>query len=439
MEQRNYRLLALLILCLLLLAAAYRLSSIFNPLIIAFLLAYISDPLISRLEKIFKHRLAAIISIYLYLLILFILVPTLVVGRLYTESSSLFVTLFGERSTDVNENGVPDPNEDFTDLNGDGKAQPRELFIDTNGNGKFERFEDGYVYQVLDRLKEYGRSYASESYLKRYLNLDEAISYVKENLRQIATASTKFTSWLFTTIALSLKGVFTYISIVVLVPIYTFFFLYEWNDIKRTLLRYLPGLYRERIRAIVSKIDLAVSSFFRGRLIICIVKSLLNALGLWLCGIRFAFFIGLLAGFLSFVPFFGVIIGAIPAVIFVIVDHQASILLLIAVALVFAIVEALEGFVLTPWILGSETGLHPITLILSFLIFGKLFGLFGLLLAVPLTAIAKILGKEFLLPIIEEFAREGEPFDSGTASGSKEEDDLDVSDDSSQKSNKNSG
>ncbi len=405
-HERTLRIIALVILVVLLLGVAYQLSSIFNPLLIALLLAYISDPLISRLEKVFRHRLAAIISIYIYLLVLFILIPALVMGRFYSESSSLVVTLFGESSTDLNMNGKWDPGEFYTDLNGDRKAQANEMFADTNRNGKFDSFESGYIYKLLDRARVYGRSYDAEGYFRKAIDIDEAIGYVKKNIRQIASASTRATGWFFATVALSVQEVFSYLSFVVLIPIYTFFFLYEWNDIKRTLAKYLPGLYRDRIVDIVSKIDRAVSSFFRGRLIICIIKSLLTAFGLWICGIRFAFFIGLVAGFLSFIPFLGVIMGAIPSVTFVIVDHHGSILLFVGVALVFAAVEALEGVVLTPWILGKETGLHPITLILSFMVFGKLLGLFGLLMAVPLTAIVKILGKEFLLPIIEEFAQE---------------------------------
>ena len=405
-HERTLRIIALVVLVVLLLGVAYRLSSIFNPLLIALLLAYISDPLISRLEKVFKHRLAAIISIYLYLLLLFILIPALVMGRFYSESNKLAMTLFGETSTDLNLNGQWDPGEFYTDINGDKTAQPNELFIDANGNKEFDSFESGYIYKVLDRVRAYGSSYDAESYFRKAIDVDEAIGYIKTNMRHIATASTRATGWFFSKVADSIQEVFAYLSYVVFVPIYTFFFLYEWNDIKRTLLHYLPGLYRERIVDIVGKIDLAVSSFFRGRLIICIIKWLITALGLWLCGIRFAFFIGLIAGFLSFIPFLGVIIGAIPSVTFVVMDHQGSILIFVGVALVFALVEALEGFVLTPWILGKETGLHPITLILSLLFFGKLLGLFGLLMAVPMTAIVKILGKEFLLPIIEEFAQE---------------------------------
>jgi len=310
------------------LLAAYKLSSIFNPLLIALLLAYISDPLIGRLEKVFKYRLAAIVSIYLYLLVLFILIPSLFVGRLYTESNALLVTLVGESSTDLNGNELWDFGEAFTDLNGDRVAQPNELFVDANRNGRFDRFEDGYFYKVLDRLKAYARSQDAQSFVAKTLDLDEAIGYVKSNLRNIASVGTRATSWLFGAVAVSIQGAFEYLSFVVLIPVYTFFFLYEWNDVKRTLTRYLPGQYRARILDIVGKVDRAASSFFRGRLISCLVKSLLTAFGLWLCGIRFALFIGLLAGFLSFIPFLGVLMGAVPALTLVLIDHQGSTILL---------------------------------------------------------------------------------------------------------------
>ena len=384
----------------------YQLSFIFNPLLIALLVTYISDPIITRLEKVFKHRLIAVSAIYIYLILLFVLVPIIVMGRLYSESQSLYVTLVGERSTDLNNNKTWDKGEHFTDLNNDKKGQPGELFFDLNHNRKYDRSEDAHFYKLIEQAEKYAASVDKDTmgHVARAIDLDKVVAYLKANVKNIASMGGKVTKWLFTTISSSAKSVFDIISLFILVPLYTFFFLYEWNDIKSSIKKYLPAFYKDRIIDIVCKVDKAVSSFFRGRLIICILKSLIIGLGLWICGIRFSMFIGLLAGFMSIIPMFGPIIGSIPAFTFVVIDHHSSSSVFIAVIAVFLIAEFIEGVFLQPYILGSETGLHPITLIVSFMVFGKIFGTFGLLLAVPLMAIVKILGIEFLLPMVEEFA-----------------------------------
>lgn len=418
---RNLKLLGLLGVVVALLSFAYHLSAIFNPLLIALLLAYISDPIITRLEKVFRHRLLAIGFIVGYLLILFILIPVLLFGRLKTEAVSLVVALAGESSTDLNGNGAWDAGERFTDLNGDGRASPGELFLDTNGNGRFDRFEDGYFYAVLDRTKGWasGMDESTRTFMRDALDLDEVIAYVKSNLKQIATAGTRAGGWVVETLVSSFQGALDVLSILVLVPFYTFFLLYEWNDVKRRVSGLLPGRYRSRILDILGKIDLAVSAFFRGRLIICLVKGAVTAFGLWLCGIRFWFLIGFMAGFVSVIPVVGPVVGAIPSLTLAVIDYHGSLGRIVAVLLVFAFVEGLEGAVLTPVVLGKETGLHPVTLILSFLVFGKLFGLFGVLMAVPLMAIVKILVAEFVMPLVDELAQETP--DEGDAAASAPE------------------
>ena len=409
LDQKRLRIVKGLILAIVIVGAlwgTYVLSSIFNPLLIALLLTYISDPIITRLEKVFKHRLVAVIAIYLYLIVLFILIPTLVMGRLYTESKSLYVTLLGERCTDLNSNGKWDPGERFTDVNRDRICQPDELFIDLNDDRIYQKYEEAHIYRLIDKVGTYVESIDPENliYIQKAIDVDELVVYLKENVKNFATMGGRATRWVFSTIANSIESVFDFVSLFVFVPLYTFFFLYEWNDIKGSVKKFLPAFYKDRIIDIVCKIDKAVSSFFRGRLIICILKSLIIAAGLWICGIRFSLFIGLVAGFLSVIPLFGPIIGAIPAFTFVVIDFDSALTSFVAVVVVFLVAEFLEGVFLQPYILGAETGLHPITLIVSFMVFGQLLGLFGVLLAVPLMAIVKILGIEFLLPVLEEFA-----------------------------------
>ncbi len=383
----------------------YWLSDVFAPLFTGILLAYIIAPIISRLESVFRNRLLSIIFIYIYILVLVVLVPFILGSMLYNQGYSLFVTLVGEVRTDTDGNGRWDPGEAFTDLNGDGKPQPSELFIDANSNG---RFDPGYI----DRFLEFSERIMHDlgPRIKEWadveVDVEQALSYVKGNIRQIAATSTKATRWLISGILSGVQGVFDVVSWLVLVPMYTFYLLYEWSDLKRSVAAYLPGRYRKRILQVVGRIDRAVSSFFRGRLLIALIKGGLISIGLFVVGVKFAFVLGMMAGFLSVIPFVGVIISAIPCMMFVVIDYNADLYRILGVLAVFSFAEAVEGFVLTPYILGKETGLHPVTLILAMLIAGKLLGMIGLLMAVPLASIVKILFEEFALPVLEELARE---------------------------------
>ncbi len=105
------------------------------------------------------------------------------------------------------------------------------------------------------------------------------------------------------------------------------------------------------------------------------------------------------------IPYVGIWVAIIPALILSLVD-DGSLWRLLGVGGVFAGMEVIEGFVLVPMFLGKEVGLHPLTIIVTFLIFGRIFGFLGVLLSVPLAAIGKILSEEFLMPLVRSFAAE---------------------------------
>jgi predicted PurR-regulated permease PerM len=209
------------------------------------------------------------------------------------------------------------------------------------------------------------------------------------------------------------KGLRTFLSqlgnffgYVFLVPIYTFFLLLSLTDIQRVVSVHLPGLYRERVLAVARKLDGTLAAFFRGRLLLALGKGLVTWFGLWLVGVRFSFFVGMLAGALSVVPFLGVLVGGLLACAFA-YEPGLWATRCGGAALVFLAAEALET-ALFPYLIGKNTGLHPLTLILSIFCCGKIFGLFGVLLAVPIACTVKILFLEFVLPEIQALAREGQ-------------------------------
>src|SRR5262249_10883141 len=147
--------------------------------------------------------------------------------------------------------------------------------------------------------------------------------------------------------------------------------------------------------------------FFRGRLAVALTKGALTALGLAIVGVRFSFFIGMLAGLLSVIPLVGPLVGGGLAVIFAYDSGGSWGARCAGVGIVIGLAETFD-YVAFPAVIGREVGLHPLILILALFSFGKLFGLFGVLMSVPIACCVKILFEEFVLPEIQALAREPE-------------------------------
>lgn len=203
----------------------------------------------------------------------------------------------------------------------------------------------------------------------------------------------------------------TFFAYVLLVPLYTFFLLQSFSRIREHIRAHLPGAYRARIVDIARKVDRQVAAFFRGRLILAVIKGAVTWLGLLLAGVPFSFFLGLLAGGLSFVPFVGPLFAGSLAVVLSFEGPDGGVGKLVWVAVALGAAEVVEA-VAQPVIVGREVGLSPVALILSLVVFGHLFGFFGVLLAVPCACITKILFAEFVLPEVRALAAEpGPPVD----------------------------
>lgn len=187
--------------------------------------------------------------------------------------------------------------------------------------------------------------------------------------------------------ALSLFGFFTNLAIV---PIYLFFFLLSSGDPTKNLGEHLsflkPGL-REDLIFLMREFIAIVVSFFRGQLIIGLIMGALLALGFTVIGLKFGLFIGLMLGVLNIVPYLGTIIGLSIALPLAFLQPGGD-LKLVGLALgVFLLVQTIEGWYLTPKIMGERTGLHPVAIIVAIFFWGTaLGGILGMVLAIPLTA-----------------------------------------------------
>ena len=204
-----------------------------------------------------------------------------------------------------------------------------------------------------------------------------------------------------------ISNVFYWLSLVVLLPLYTFFFLLHFNWIVKTARDHLPGNYRARIVQVVATVDSAISAFFRGRLLVCLAVGTLTGLGWLAVGVPYNLALGVLAGTLNLIPFMSVL-SLPPALILTYLDASQTgsnwVLAVTLVVGVYMAVQAIESFVLNPTILAKASGLHAVTTVIALLIGGQLAGLLGMLLAIPIASTLKSLFGDYVLPEVRRLA-----------------------------------
>jgi predicted PurR-regulated permease PerM len=176
----------------------------------------------------------------------------------------------------------------------------------------------------------------------------------------------------------------------VVAPIYFAFFLMTDTTHSSNLERFLPFLKSETRKDLVYLFEEFLNiivAFFRGQLIIAFLQGLLFAIGFTIVGLKYGFVIGLTLGFLNIVPYLGNIIGLGTALPLAFFQDGGGLLRVLLVLVVFAAVQMIEGYFLTPKIMGDRTGLHPVVIIVAIFFWGSaLNGIMGMILAIPLTA-----------------------------------------------------
>lgn len=314
----------------------FLLESIIVPFLIAFLFAYILDPLVDFLEKRGMRRGLAVGLVVMVLFSLFFGIMSVLIPAAYREIS------------------------DF--------------------------------YEKIPEYKEVIRSWIKESGFLKQINLllDEVLNSLQKNFAGIIEKTTGQIINIFKFVGGAISFFFKFI-IFSLISIYI---LYDIDNLKKNFKELIPHGLRREVLSILEDIDSMLKHFLRGQLTVGLITGALYSIGLVASGIDFAIFIGFASGLLNFIPYFGPLTGIIPAVIFSLLAYHtmpSAIYHLLGVALTFGIVQIIEGTILTPMIVGEELKLNPITIIISVLIFGKLMGVLGILIAIPTVSVLKVI------------------------------------------------
>lgn len=222
-------------------------------------------------------------------------------------------------------------------------------------------------------------------------NLPEsAIARLREAAGGIATATL---SWLGDVVSGIWSGglaLVNLLSLIVITPVVTFYLLRDWDRIVATVDGWLPRDHADTIREQVNLVNQTLAGFVRGQGLVCLGLGTFYAVALSLAGLEFGVVIGLGTGLISFVPYFGMLVGLCASVglAFAQFDSWQPIAV---VAGIFAVGQIVEGNFVTPKLVGDRVGLHPVWMIFALLAGGALFGFLGVLLSVPVAATIGVL------------------------------------------------
>lgn len=174
-----------------------------------------------------------------------------------------------------------------------------------------------------------------------------------------------------------------------IIPVYLFYLLADWAQLKRFLESFIPERFQRGYNEKLSEVDTVLSGFIRGQLSVCAILAVLYSIGLYFIGIDLAIAIGTLAGITFIIPYVGTIIGIVLSVCMALLKFHDLLHPLLCLGW-FGLVQGLEGMIITPKVVGSTVGLHPLVAIVALLIGGQIFGIMGMLLAVPVTAVLQV-------------------------------------------------
>lgn len=315
--------------------AFYLLSDVVAPFLAAFVLAYFTEPLVRRMEKVkIKRNIGAIIIICMLALLL-IGVSILIFPVVYRQ-----ILEFSH--------------------------------IALNNKDKVYVFFNKY-FMLFGADSEYVKLFQS--------HLDEiaykVLGFSGDAIQQILRSS---------------LGIVNVISFLFITPVMLFYALDNWSKIVDAIHNLIPRAFFKDYKLFITDLDRAMSGYIRGQGIDCIFMMCYYSLAYWMIGLESAFAIGLITGFFTFIPYVGVALASIISISISITQFGSIDMVLIVVAAI-VLGNIIEGYIIIPKFVGGNMDVHPAWTIFGLMVGGSLFGFWGMLLALPLTAFTSVVIK----------------------------------------------
>jgi predicted PurR-regulated permease PerM len=314
----------------------YRLAPVLTPFMIAAVLAYLGDPLVDRLEARRLSRALAVIMVFGLLTVLGVAFLLILIPVLQKQAGVLVAKI------------------------------PQGL--------------QWLQERLLPMLMSVPGVDSST------FNVDTLRQAITEHWQQVGTAMTR----VMAQITASGQALFAVLAYLLLIPVVTFYLLRDWDVLVAMVHGLIPRRIEPKMVELARECDAVLAQFLRGQLLVMLALALIYTVGLWIAGLDAAFLIGVLAGLVSFVPYLGFVVGIVLAGFAALIQF-GDMMHVVYVVIVFATGQLIEGFVLSPWLVGDRIGLHPVAVIFAVMAGGQLFGFFGVLLALPVAAVVLVL------------------------------------------------
>ncbi|MGJ8616096.1 MAG: AI-2E family transporter [Sulfitobacter sp.] len=309
-----------------LMVALWFVGDVLMPFLLGSAIAYFLDPVADRLEALGLSRRMSTALITIVGVLIFVVMALLVVPALVNQAISLFET-------------APQLAKDFT-------------------NFLTERFPS---------------------------LLDEG-STLRTSITSLGAGVQERGAEVLETALASFAGIINIIILFVIVPVVAVYMLMDWDRMVASVDAMLPRDHAPTIRRLAGEIDQTLASFVRGMGTVCLILGTYYAIALMLVGLQFGLVVGFVAGLITFIPYLGALIGGALAIGLALFQFWGDWVSIGMVAGIFGLGQVIEGNILTPKLVGSSVGLHPVWLILALSVFGTLFGFVGMLIAVPVAA-----------------------------------------------------
>lgn len=318
----------------------YQLQSVILPFLVAFILSYAINPLVQKLQdKAHIRRWVAILLVYLSTALMIGLILWWLIPLVWEQLQSAW------------------------------KYVPTAIDYYNNTLRGWVR---SHTPIRLPAMQVRDMSKGLVDFLKENYNITDVRSF-------------------FTNLMLSGMSVINVAGIVVLVPILMFYFLYNWDERLVKIRHMIPNRYIPSVYRIAKECDEALMSFIKGQILVMVLLGMVYAVQLQLIGLKVGLIIGMMAGIASFVPYLGFTLGFIAAIIAGLFQFGVDWVHLVLIVGAFMVGQAVEGYILQPLLLGDKIGLSPLWVMFAVLAGASLAGIAGMLIALPLAAVLKVL------------------------------------------------
>ena len=317
-------------------ALVWLLAPMLTPFVVSLLLAWMGNPLVTRLERVGRSRNTAVMLVFTLMALILVLAILVLVPLLQDQLSQL-IDWLPNLATWITVTAVP-------------------------------WFEQRFHVQV-----------------RHYFDPRELVALLKSHWQQAGGV----VATVLGGISQSGLKILGWVTNIALIPVLTFYFLRDWPSMLLQVQELLPRPIEPVVRRLAQESDEVLGGFLRGQLSVMVALGSIYATGLTMVGIQFGFLIGFVAGLVSFVPYLGAFVGVSAALIAALVQY-GDLMHPALVLAVFGVGLTCESFLLVPWLVGDKIGLHPVAVIFSVMAGGELFGFLGVLLALPTAAVAMV-------------------------------------------------